>query len=512
MNSKPLKKIIFIEPKSPGYHVYSKWGLPRLGTIILGTMLKEQGYKVKVFVEEIKGIDFQEVFEADAVGVSTITSTAPRAYEIARQVRKLGIPVFMGGPHVTFLPEEALKHCDYVLRGEAEESILDFIKSLSVGEGFESVKGLSYREGERTVHNELAPSCIDLDKYPIPDFSLVHGYMETAKKRYGVSPVMTSRGCPFACNFCAVTEMFGRRYRFRSTENVIKELKSRDPGWIFFYDDNFAANKERARNLLQRMIDENLVQPWAAQVRIDVAKDKELLELMQRTKCDRLYIGFESINPKTLESLQKNQTKEEIEEAIRIIHDHRIKIHGMFIFGAEHDDIATLRETVKFAKRMEIESVQFIMLTPMPGTTVFKAMEKEDRLLSRDWSYYDGHHVVFKPRKMSFLDLQRETVKAMVRFYSVPQILKCLSKFDLWTMIIRAYGRRFTHKWRRSNRDFVEQLRQLYHQTGEGIAQAGKGIHTAGQKLEFKARKTAEDIKEMFKNHRTSNTGHHGLT
>lgn len=497
---KKINKVIFIEPKAPGYHIYSKWGLPRLGTPILGTLLKEQGYDVKIFVEEVKGIDFEDIFEADAVGISTITSTAPRAYEIARQVKKLGIPVFMGGPHVTFMPEEALKHCDYVLRGEAEDTVLEFMKALETGEGLENIKGLSYKRGHHFVHNEPPPHCLDLDQYPVPDFSLIHGFVGS-KKLYDITPMMTSRGCPFACNFCAVTSMFGRRYRFRSTDKVIEEIKARDPKWIFFYDDNFTASKERARELLQKMIDNNIKCSWSAQVRTDVTNDPELLELMKRSGCAQVYIGLESINPKTLELFKKSQTVEDIEKAIRAFHKYGIKIHGMFIFGSEHDDVSTIRETVKFAKRLEIESVQFIMLVPLPGTQVFTSMEEEGRLLSRDWSYYDGHHVVFKPRKMSFLDLQRETVKATLRFYSWPQILSRLNRFDLWTMIIRAYGRRYTRKWKRNNEDFLEHLKQLYHHAGEGISHAGS-------KIELKARKTAEDIKEMFANfkNRTSRT------
>lgn len=491
--NKPIKKIIFIEPKAPGIHIYTKWGLPRLGTIILGTMLSKAGYDVKIFVEEIKGIDFGELFEADAVGISTITSTAPRAYEIARQIKKLKIPVFMGGPHVTFLPEEALAHADYVLRGETEETILSFIKALETGHEIESISGLSYKIGHHFKHNPSTARCLDLDKYPFPDFSLVHGYND-AKNQYEITPIQTSRGCPFDCSFCSVTEMFGKHYRCRSVDNVIEEIKEKKPEWIFFYDDNFTANRARAKELLTKMIDQKLSVPWSSQVRIDVVKDEELMVIMKKSKCAQLYIGFESINQKTLERLHKNQTVEEIERAIRIIHDHNIKIHGMFIFGSEDDDLNTIKQTVKFAKKMQIESVQFMMLIPLPGTQLFREMKEQKRIIAFDWSYYDGHHVVFKPKKISFLDLQVETVKAMVRFYSLPQVFAGLNKFDIWTMLIRAYGRRFTRKWWRNNADFHEHLKQLYRS-------AGNQIHTASQRLELRARKTSEDLKDIFNKH-----------
>ncbi len=489
MTERPIRKIVFIEPKAPGSHIYSKWGLPRLGTLMLGAILKEAGYEVKVFLEEIKGIDFDDVFDADLVGISSITSTAPRAYEMASLIRKAGIPVFMGGPHVSFMVEEALEHCDFVMRGEAEESIVPFVKALESGEGFDDIPGLALRRGDEVLKNEMAPHSCDLDKYPFPDFSLISGNKKF-KGDLSITPIMTSRGCPFGCNFCSVTAMFGRRYRFRSVENVIAELKQKKPGWVFFYDDNFAANPKHTKELLSRMIEERITPKWSAQVRIDIAKDRELLDLMKRAGCTYVYIGLESINPKTLEAFNKGQTPEEIEKAIKVIHSFGINIHGMFIFGADDDDPKTIRATVKFAKKNELESVQFMILTPLPGTPVFESMAKEGRLLSCDWGYYDAHHVVFEPKGMSVLQLQKLTFKAMMKFYSFRQILSRLNRFDIWTMIIRAHGWRMTRKSRANMRGFVKHLKELYRQAGCGISSASHGI-------QLRARQTTDDIKEM---------------
>lgn len=490
MDELPIRKIVFIEPKSPGAHVYSKWGLPRLGTLTLGTILERGGYEVKVFLEDIRGIDFEKVFDADAVGISTITSTAPRAYEMANQIRKAGIPVFMGGPHVSFMAEEALLHCDFVLCGETEETILPFIQALATGERFESVPGLAWHYGNRVRQNPFPEHCIDLDRYPYPNFDLVGG---TKKFRgdLSITPIMTSRGCPFGCNFCSVTRMFGRNYRFRSVENVMEELRWRGPEWVFFYDDNFAANPAHTKELLSQMIAKRIRPKWSAQVRIDVAKDAELLRLMKRSGCTYLYIGLESINPKTLAAFNKGQTPEDIERATRTIHSHGINIHGMFIFGADHDDAGTIRQTLKFAKRSGLASVQLMILTPLPGTPVFQKFESEGRLLSRDWGYYDGHHVVFQPKGMSYLKLQKKTLSAMIRFYSLRQILNRLNRFDIWTMGVRAYGWRMTRKTRRNVRGFTKQLKSLYRQAGESIS-------TARHDLELRARRTSDDLKEYF--------------
>lgn len=475
MPMQKIRKIVFIEPKSPGSHIYSKWGLPRLGTIQLGTILKEAGFDVTVFIEDMHGIDFDKVFEADIVGISTITSTAPRAYEISKQLKKAGIPVFMGGPHVSFLAEEALSFCDYVIRGEAEESILPFVNALQTGRGFENVTGLVWKTANIVHTNPLPEHCMDLDRYPIPDFNLI-GHNKAPTTNLKITPIMTSRGCPFGCNFCSVTRMFGRRYRFRSVENIIAELKTRKPEWVFFYDDNFAANPAHTKELLRRMIEEKITLKWSSQVRIDVAKDPELMDLMKRSNCVYVYIGLESINPKTLEALNKGQTPEEIESAIRIIQGNGINIHGMFIFGSDHDDISTIRETVKFAKKNELASVQFMILTPLPGTPVFEQMESEGRLLSKDWGYYDAHHVVFKPKGMSHIQLQKQAFKAMLKFYSLGQILKRLNRFDLWTTAIKIYGWRMTRKTRKQMHDFTAQLKEKYA-----------------------TRKTTDDLKEYFK-------------
>ncbi len=490
MNENPIKKIVFIEPKSPGTHVYKKWGFPRLGTIILGTILRNAGYEVQIFIESVKGIDWDAVFDADAVGISTITSTAPRAYEMAHHIRKAGIPVFMGGPHVSFLFEEALLHCDFVLCGETEETILDFISALDGKKGFEEIPGLVWHYGNRICKNPLPEACPDLDKFPIPDFSLIRG-----NKKIGVdlsiTPIMMSRGCPFGCNFCSVTRMFGRKYRFRSVDNVMQELRERRPEWVFFYDDNFAANRAHTKELLRRMIREKVTPKWMAQVRIDVADDPELMDLMVQSQCKYVYIGLESINPETLKNLNKGQTREEIERSIGIIQSRGIRVHGMFIFGADTDSPKTIRETVRFAKKNGLSSVQFMILTPLPGTPVFEQLEREGRLLSRDWEYYDAHHVVFQPKGMSYIQLQKKTLSATLKFYSLSRLIGKINRFDIWSVIINAYGWRLSRQMRRSTKGFVKNLKKRY-------AEMGTDLGNARVSMGIKARKTSEDLRDFF--------------
>jgi radical SAM superfamily enzyme YgiQ (UPF0313 family) len=482
-----LKKIIFIEPKPPDFHIFSRMSLPRLGTVLLGTVLRKNGYDVKSYVEEIAELDIEDLLTADAVGISTTTSTSTRAYEIAKIVKKAGIPVFMGGAHVTYVPDEALEVCDYVLRGEADENIVDFIKALEAGTGFDAIKGLSYRKNGEIFHNKAAGYCKDMDKLPCPDFSIVKGLEKKAHKKLSITPIMTSRGCPYDCSFCSVTGMFGQKYRFRSKEKVIEELQlNRDNGgkWVFFYDDNFSADKKRTKELLRLMIEKGLTPKWTAQVRVDVAKDPELLDLMQKSNCHTVYIGLESVNPETLKAYNKMQSVEDIQACIKKLHDHGIRIHGMFVFGSDNDTVETIHQTVSFAKKNNIESVQFMILTPLPGTNFFREIEKQNRFITKDWGLYDAHHAVFEPKKMTYHELQAETIKAAAKFYSIGQIIKRAVKLHMFNVSIKIYGRNLTRKWAKKNEYFLEYT---------------KAITEKGRQIELAAKNTADDIKERFR-------------
>jgi len=292
-------------------------------------MLKQRGIDVTIYCQDFQEIDYTDVMRADLVGISTTTSTAPEGYRIAQRVKEAGIPVVMGGSHVSFLPEESLQYADFCVRGEGEYTMLELIDAIESGSGYGSIAGLSYRIGDEIRHNPPRELVQDLDALPFPDLSLIKGH-----EKISLTPIATSRGCPFNCNFCSVIKMFGRGYRQRSVDSVIEELRYLRPDTVFFYDDNFAGNRDRAKQLLERMLSEGLTPYWTAQVRVDIARDRELLALMKRSNCYILYIGLESVNPATLREFNKRQSVEEIVEAVRIIHEHGIMIHGMFVFGA----------------------------------------------------------------------------------------------------------------------------------------------------------------------------------
>lgn len=461
-----MEKIVLIEPRSAGIHVFSRFKLPRLGLPLLGALIRrELGITPKIYFQEISRLNWNEITQADLVGISTITTTAPEAYRILNRVKSSGdIPVVMGGPHVSFLPEEALaKGADFVIRGEGEIAFLELIRSLSEDGGkLSDILGLSYKEGDKIVHNPDRPRLKDLSSLPWPDLSLIEGF-EKSK----IVPVVTSRGCPFNCKFCSVTGMFGHQYRFRDTEDVIAELEMhyrRNPkGIFFFYDDNFTANPSHTKELLTRMKEKGITPRWTAQARVDVVKDRELMQLMQDTGCLFLYLGLESINPATLEAYRKSQTVEDIVEAVKIIHKHKIKVHGMFVLGSDEDDLKTIRQTVRFAKKTGIDTVQFMILTPIPGSEFYGEMLREGRIFETDWNKYSGHHVVFNPRKISAFSLQKEaSLKAMRKFYSPWQAWKLGMLFRWKDMYLSIYAHHAIRKWKSMNREFLEELKRRY--------------------------------------------------
>lgn len=450
-----IRKVVLIEPKTPALHLFAKWALPRLGLPILGAILKRSGIEVKIYFEDVSALDWEDIGSSDLVGISAIAATANEAYEILRQVKRRGdTPVVFGGPHTTFLPAEALaKGADFVVRREGEETLPELIACLNGGTGksVSDIKGLSYRVDGGFRHNPDRPLLKDLNSLPWPDYSLIRDYRQRL-----LTPMLTSRGCPFDCSFCQVTALFGRGYRFRDSEDIVAEMDvlcRAHPGrTIFFYDDNFAANPARTKRLLRRMVEERLTPRWSAMTRVDVCRDPEMLELMKRSGCGYVYLGLESVNPDTLKKYRKGQTVEDIANAVRQYHRHGISVHGMFMAGSDDDDDRTVFETVRFARKVQLDTMHFTIVTPLPGTDFYRDLSAEDRIFDLDWSHYDGLHAVFRPRNMSPAQVQRGAlVDSMRKFYTPWQFCRAALRFQGQVMVHRIYARSMVESWWRQN-------------------------------------------------------------
>lgn len=395
-------RVIIVEPRSASANVFSFFSyLPLLGPLYLGTILKQNGFSVRVLNENILKRNVSENdLDADFILLSCLTPTITRGLEIAAMYKRLNPEgkVIIGGPHVTFITDEAERYADHLVTGEGEGVIVDLLK---------------YGSGQKIIQGFPVA---DMDMLPEIDWSILDG----GRLKGSFMPVMTSRGCPFNCNFCSVAEMFGRKYRTMSPDRVISEIKRSTKKDIFFYDDNLTADRRRMHAILDRLLAmKNKPRAWTGQVRSDVAKDPDLVEKMARTGCERVYIGFESINTDTLKTLKKSQTPEDIINAISILHSNQIKVHGMFMYGSSADDPAVVRETMAFVKKSRIDSVQYMVLTPLPGTEFFRQMESEERLIHKNWEYYDGLHVVFWPERFSPINLQQLAMESFKNFYSV---------------------------------------------------------------------------------------------
>ena len=431
-------KVSIIEPKTPFYNFYSAFikYLPLLGPIYIGTILKNDGHDVTVYNENIKEIDYSRIKDSDVLGLSMITATAPHGYEIAEKFRQLNPKgrVIIGGSHATFVPEEAAQYADHVVTGEAESVICDLVSN----------------GGEKIINGSPLEN---LDTVPFPDFSIVDG-VDTNGKRMQITPVSTSRGCPFDCTFCSVTAMFGRKYRYRSTDSVIDEISRFKHRRIFFYDDNFDANKARVKDLLKKMIEYKITPKWIAQVRADVAEDEELVELMARSNCNQLCIGFESVNPDVLEKYNKKQTPDDIRACIKMLHKYGIKVHGMFISDGYTD----------IYHRLGVDSLQLCILVPILGSKLYNAVKSSGQFITdkfpHDWQLFDGGHVVHCPDNLSPVEMQRQTVQALKAYYSRANITKLFLRGRWMDVGLRHMGRDIIKKWETQNRGYFSKLKQ----------------------------------------------------
>ncbi len=417
-------RIRLVEPRPPGHHVYDRVLLPRLGLPLIATMLARAGHDTTVYCEMLAPADLADCLAADLAGISSTTSTAPAAYRLADTLEESGVPVVLGGPHVTFRPEEALEHARYVVRGEGEQTMLELVAALEREIPPDQVPGLSWRDTDgRAHHNAPRGRCSQaaFEALPAPDLSLIAGH-----ERMTIKPLMTQWGCPYDCEFCAVTAMFSRRVRHRRTAQVLAELADLEAERVFFHDDNFVVSKARSAELLSAMTAAGLTPEWLAQVRADTVYrsrssreiDHEFLDLMRAAGCRTVMVGFESVSDQGLAQLGKQASVADSERAVAAFHDHGIAVHGMFVLGLDTDTRHSPQDTAAFARRTGIDTIQMMVETPLPGTRLWDRIEGQNRLITEDWSLYDGHHVVMRPEQMTSLDLQLDVVKAMRRFYS----------------------------------------------------------------------------------------------
>ena len=398
-------KLLLILPKNER----SYWGQVsrsgRAGFVRLNlptiAALTPKEWDVEILDARVKPVDYNA--NIDIVGITGFTSEVPGAYEIADNFRKKGVTVVMGGVHVSAMPDEALQHANAVVIGEAE---LVWHKLLD-----------DFKKGELKPRYKADRLC-DMKNMAIPRRELLDRKMYS-----GYYTLQATRGCPFNCDYCAVTAFFGNEFRIRQVDEVIEEIKGFNSKEFFFMDDNIVGRPKYAKELFRRLIPLNVI--WGSQASITMAKNLELLQLYAKSGGKYAFIGFESLSQKNLEKMNKGwNTAEGYREAIKKIHDAGINIVGSFVFGLDEDDPSVFRNTFDFIMETRLDAAQFHILTPLPGTVTYRTLEKEGRIIDRDWGKYHTGEVVFQPKGMTVEQLQSGYYWIFRKTYTIPNILK----------------------------------------------------------------------------------------
>jgi radical SAM superfamily enzyme YgiQ (UPF0313 family) len=411
-----MKKILLVNPSFKG-SLHSNIKVLALPPLNLATIARytPEHYEVRIVDEAMEDLDFDQ--EADLVGITCMTPLAPRAYEIAAAFRKRGVPVVMGGIHASYMTEEALRYADCVVVGEGEniwpKVLADF---------------------ERGQMQPVYRSCElpDIENLLAPRRDLLTG-------KYFVDTVQTGRGCPINCNFCSVTAFNGSRYRVRNIDSVIDEINSIKSKRLFIVDDNIVGSGprfiRRAKDLFDRMAD--CGKEWGGQTCLNIVEHDDVLKSAQRSGCKAMLIGFESLDPITIDSMHKSvnlrPNTRNFSDAIKKLHDHGIAIVGCFIFGSDGQKKDAFRRTIDFVLENGIDAVQLSLETPLPGTAFYQQIKDENRLLltdyPNDWRHYTIFEPVFKMNGMS----PREAYEGLLEAYAEVSSFKASLKRGLRT-------------------------------------------------------------------------------
>lgn len=373
--------------------------IPQLALFILEGLTPSE-HDVKIIEEEAEEVDLDE--DCDLVGISCMTANAPRAYYFAEEFKKRGRTVILGGVHPTILPDEALQYADCVVTGEAEgvwQTLLNDFQCDRL---------------QKTYHDPLP----DLTKYIPKNFSTV-----IKRRLFHFLPIMTTRGCPYNCDFCCVTDLFGKKIRHVPIENVVRDIKESGAKNYMFLDDNIIGHPKYAKELFRAIAPLKI--NWAGQASISLVKDTELMELAMKSGCKGFFIGLESVSVEQLKTMRKTiKDLKELESALKRIRKMGIIIQASMIFGFDNDTKEVFDDTVKFLIKNKISTASLNVLTPYPGTKTYNDLREQGRLLTTDWKYYDHNTVVFQPKNMTPYELQLGKNKARRKFFKLSSIVR----------------------------------------------------------------------------------------
>ncbi len=408
---------------------------PPLGLAYLASILREE-HEVEIidaiFLDYTLA-DVKRRLEAsmpDVVGITSVTSTIYNAYDVARVAKEVNrnCIVVVGGPHATFMAKQILEECpfiDIVVKGEGERTMKQLIDALNEGRNIKEIKGIAFRTDSGIVDNVPMPLIKNLDEIPFPSRDLL------PLEKYNVNrtiytTMITSRGCPFNCIFCSSARIFGNKWRGRSPENVVAEIKDIVDNYriknIEFLDDTFTLNKERVARICDNIIGNGLDVLWSASSRVNIIT-KKLAEKMKRAGCQAIYLGIESGCQRILDTINKGISLEQTRKAVKIVKKAGMQTAGSFIIGIPGETAECIKKTIKFAKNIGIDFAQFTVLTPYPGTAIFNIADKNGWLITKDWSKYTTLNPVMKIPAFTAEQLAKFLQKAYLSFYLSPKVI-----------------------------------------------------------------------------------------
>ena len=364
---------------------------------------------------------------ADLVGITAPTPSILHAYRLAGEFRRRGVPVVIGGPHAPALPEEAVQHADAVVIGEAEDTwprILEDARRGKLEPMYVSTRRAS------------------LAGLPAPRWDLIKG------RRYGKSVTIATRGCPHRCDYCSIPLLYGPgTVRYRPIDEILREVATSPTRAVVFWDDNIGANPRYAKELFRAL--RPLKKWWTSQCTANTARDEEFVELAASSGCKALFLGMESISQESLDATNKGHNRvDDYSRLIANLHRHGIAVHLGIMFGFDQDDVGIFPRTARFLEETGVDVATVSMVVPMPGTATFRRMNAEGRILTTDWSRYDGKkHCVFEPARMSPAELAAGTEWVARRFYSPRSIVHRLarSRTGIWWNLPRNAGYMFAN-------------------------------------------------------------------
>jgi anaerobic magnesium-protoporphyrin IX monomethyl ester cyclase len=408
---------------------------PPLGLAYIASMLR-QNHEVKIIDSNILNYTIKDVerelrsFYPDIVGITSTTPSIYEAYRVAEAAKRVreDCTVVLGGPHVTFMSRRTMEECGYVdvvVKGEGEETTKELVEAIGRGIPLNRVKGITFRGENEMIDTDPRPFIKNIDDIPFPSRDLLPmSLYEFNGVRY--TTMLTSRGCPFKCSFCSSSRLFGGYWRGRSPENVLEEMKIIYEEYnirnIEFLDDTFTLNQERAEKICDGIIKQGWDISWGASSRVDTLS-KKLAEKMKKAGCWIMFLGIESGSQKILDAIGKGITLEQVKKAVKILKDAGIQVLGSFIIGFPQDTKETIKETIKFAKSLNLDYAQFSILTPYPGTPIFDYAKKNNMLLTEDWSRYTVTEPIIRIEGLSEEDVKALFQRAYISFYLRPRII-----------------------------------------------------------------------------------------